>query len=286
MNTFRLIFRTWILLALSVITVGIWAQNQPDNNNFEPQEGQEGKDVVWVPTPQELVEKMLDLAKVTPQDYLMDLGSGDGRTVITAAKRGTQALGIEYNPNMVELSKRNATREGVGNKAQFVQGDIFESDFSKATVITMFLMTDLNIRLRPTLLELKPGTRIVSNTFTMQEWTPDETVTIEDNCISWCTAYLWIIPAKVQGVWALPQGELSLNQEFQMITGGLKIANNSASISDGRLRGNEISFNVNNAKYTGNVYGNRIEGVISTGGNNSKWSATRVKPDPIIIPIP
>jgi precorrin-6B methylase 2 len=277
MNTNRLIFRFWIILALSVITAGIQSQNLPENNYFEPQEGQEGKDVVWVPTPQELVEKMLDLAKVTPQDYLMDLGSGDGRTVITAAKRGVQALGIEYNPNMVELSKRNATKEGVGNKAQFVQGDIFESDFSKATVITMFLMTDLNLRLRPTLLELKPGTRIVSNTFTMQEWNPDETVSIEDNCISWCTAYLWIIPAKVQGTWTLPQGELSLNQEFQMITGSLKNGNSSTSISDGRLRGNEILFNVNNAKYTGTVNGNKIDGVVSTGGSSNKWNAVRNK---------
>ncbi len=274
MNTIRLAFRSWIVLALSIITASLWAQNLPDNN-FEPQEGQEGKDVVWVPTPQELVEKMLDLAKVTPQDYLIDLGSGDGRTVITAAKRGTQALGIEYNPNMVDLSKRNAAKEGVSNKAQFIQGDIFESDFSKASVITMFLMTDLNIRLRPTLLELKPGTRIVSNTFTMQEWTPDETVSIEDNCISWCTAYLWIIPAKVKGTWNLPQGELNLTQDFQMITGSLKNGSNTTNISEGRLRGNEISFNVNNARYMGSVNGNNIEGVVSLGGKNNKWNATR-----------
>ena len=140
---------------------------------FEPTVGQAGKDVVWVPTPQALVEKMLDLAKVTPQDFLMDLGSGDGRTVITAAKRGLRAQGIEYNPDMVELSKRNATAAGVADKATFVKADLFETDFSKAQVITMFLLPSINLRLRPTILNMKPGTRIVSNSFTMDDWQAD-----------------------------------------------------------------------------------------------------------------
>src|SRR5688500_3559383 len=184
---------------------------------YEPQVGQGGKDVVWVPTPQALVDKMLDIAKLTPQDFLIDLGSGDGRTVITAAKRGTRALGIEYNPDMVELSKRNAAAAGVTDKATFAKADLFESDFSKATVITMFLLPSINMKLRPTLLKLEPGTRLVSNTFTMEDWEADETATISDDCTSWCTALLWIVPANVEGAWQHPQGELKLTQQFQVV---------------------------------------------------------------------
>ena len=143
---------------------------------FEPYSGQPGKDVVWVPSPQALVDRMLDMAKVTPKDYLIDLGSGDGRTVITAAKRGITAMGVEFNPDMVALSKRNAADAGVSDKATFVQGDIFETDFSKADVVTMFLLSSLNLRLRPTLLNMKPGTRVVSNTFDMAELEPDESI--------------------------------------------------------------------------------------------------------------
>ncbi|MBN2863515.1 MAG: methyltransferase domain-containing protein, partial [Bacteroidales bacterium] len=153
---------SFVLLILTF--PGLMAQ---DNNSdiFVPEVGQQGKDVVWVPTPQELVDTMLAIAKVTPSDFLIDLGSGDGRTVITAAKKGARALGIEYNPKMVELSKRNAAQEGVGSRAEFMQGDLFETDLSKATVITMFLLPEINLKLRPRLLDLKPGTRIVSNTF-------------------------------------------------------------------------------------------------------------------------
>src|SRR5213594_3712217 len=185
------------LLALAAIASGQAKQGA----QFEPQVGQAGKDVVWVPTPQELVNKMLDLAKVTPQDYVMDLGSGDGRTVITAAKRGVRALGIEYNPDMVTLSQRNAAKENIGNRAAFTKADLFESDFSQASVITMFLLPDINLKLRPKILDLKPGTRIVSNTFTMGDWSPDATARIEDGCTNWCAALLWIVPAKVDGGW-------------------------------------------------------------------------------------
>ncbi|HEY6363456.1 MAG TPA: class I SAM-dependent methyltransferase, partial [Candidatus Binatia bacterium] len=177
------------------------AQAQPAKDDYKPRVGQEGKDVIWVPTPQELVDKMLDMAKVTPKDYVIDLGSGDGRTVITAAKRGARALGIEYNPDMVELSKHNAAKEGVSDRANFVKADLFESDFSEATVITMFLLPGINIRLRPKILDLKPGTRIVSNSFTMGEWAADEEGTVKNGCASYCTALLWIVPAKVEGTW-------------------------------------------------------------------------------------
>ena len=264
-------------LCLSVAAAAVFAQAQPAKQEYEPQVGQEGKDVVWVPTSQALVDKMLDMAKVTPNDYVIDLGSGDGRTVITAAKRGIRALGIEYNPDMVELSKRNAAKEGVSDKASFVKADLFESDFSKATVITMFLLPDINLKLRPKILDLKPGTRIVSNSFTMAEWTADETATANDaeGCRSYCTAYLWIVPAKAEGTWQMPQGELTLKQSFQMITGTLKSGANTILIANGRMRGDRISFAAGGAQYSGRVSANAIEGTVKSGGNNSKWSATR-----------
>src|SRR3954468_17324613 len=186
--------RFLFLLCLSSAVVAGFAQAQPAKE-YEPQVGQEGKDVVWVPTPQALVDKMLDMAKVTPKDFVMDLGSGDGRTVITAAKRGARAQGIEYNPDMVELAKRNAAKEGISDKATFVKADLFETDFSQASVITMFLLPDINLKLRPKILDLKPGTRIVSNTFTMDDWSPDETSTVGGDCSAWCTALFWLVPA-------------------------------------------------------------------------------------------
>ena len=191
-----------VAVALLLPAAGAFAQAQPAHKEYEPKPFQEGKDVVWLPTPQALVDKMLDMAKVTPNDYVIDLGSGDGRTVITAAKKfGARAMGIEYNPDMVELSKRNAAKEGVSGKANFIKADIFESDFSQATVITMYLLPQLNVKLRPKILDLKPGTRIVSHAFTMEEWTADQTDSFEGR-----TAYLWIVPAKVEGTWRLPQG--------------------------------------------------------------------------------
>jgi SAM-dependent methyltransferase len=237
---------------------------------FEPKVGQAGKDVVWVPTPQALVDKMLDMAKVTPQDYLIDLGSGDGRTVITAAKRGLHALGIEYNPDMVALAKRNAAEAKVSDKATFVKADIFESDYSKATVITLFLLPQLNLKLRPTLLDLKPGTRIVSNSFTMDDWQPDETATITDGCTSWCTALFWIVPAKVEGTWRLGNADLVLTQQFQKLSGTL----GGTPITEASLKGDEIAFSVGTAKYAGRVAGNAMQGNVA-GGSGTRWSATR-----------
>jgi precorrin-6B methylase 2 len=267
----RLVSRLLVLSAfVSLAGVAVHAQATQTAKPFEPSVGQPGKDVVWVPTPQALVDKMLDLAKVTPQDFLMDLGSGDGRTVITAAKRGLRAQGIEYNPDMVDLSKRNAAAAGVGDRATFTKADLFETDFSKAQVVTMFLLPSINTRLRPTILNMKPGTRIVSNTFTMDDWQADQTETITGDCTSWCTALLWIVPAKVEGTWQVPQGPLTLTQKFQMVTGTL----GSTAITGGRLRGDELSFSVGNAKYVGKVDGNSIKGTI-TGGSGGSWSGTR-----------
>jgi len=271
----RFLRHSLLTLLLSTFVAGVFAQAQPATQDYEPSVGQEGKDVVWVPTSQTLVDKMLDMAKVTAKDHVIDLGSGDGRTVITAAKRGARALGIEYNPDMVELSKRNAVKEGVTDKATFMKADLFESDFSKATVITMFLLPDINLKLRPKILDLKPGTRIVSNSFTMGEWKADETATVSEGCNSYCTAYLWIVPAKVGGRWQLPEGELTLKQSFQMISGTLKSGSGTAQITGGKLNGDRISFSAGGAQYSGRVNGDTIEGAVKGGGNSGTWSATR-----------
>jgi hypothetical protein len=271
--------RSLLTLAGSLLAVSVFAQAQTTGETFQPQVGQAGKDVVWVPTPQALVDLMLNLAKVTPTDYLIDLGSGDGRTVITAAKRGARAHGIEYNPEMVALSQANAAKEGVSAKATFEKADIFESDFSQASVITMFLLPSINLTLRPKLLDLKPGTRIVSNTFSMEDsqdggmtWTPDETGRILDDCTSWCTALFWIVPAKVAGSWQLPQGQLTLTQQFQIVSGTLRTSGGAIPVLNGRLRGDQFSFSLGGVEYNGRVAGNTIEGTTSTGAS---WRATR-----------
>jgi hypothetical protein len=275
MNSTRLLNWSLIAACLFMISISLNSQGVSETKDFKPYSGQEGKDVVWVPTPQLLVDKMLDMAKITPEDFLIDLGSGDGRTVITAAKRGVRAQGIEYNPEMVSLSKRNAASEGVSDKAEFVQADLFEIDLSKATVITLFLLPSINLKLRPEILNLKPGTRIVSNTFTMAEWIPDDTTDLDDKETSWNTAYMWIVPAKVEGTWHLPQGDLILEQEFQVVTGNLKSGRNTTKILNGKLRGNDLTFFLNGSQYTGRVDGNDIKGIVTSGGSAARWTATR-----------
>ena len=268
---FRRSFVLLFVLTLAAGTAAAARQAQP----FKPEVGQGGKDVVWVPTPQALVDKMLDMAGVTAQDVVMDLGSGDGITVITAAKRGARAIGIEYNPDMVELSKANAEKAGVSDKATFMKADLFESDFGQATVITMFLLPQINMKLRPKILDLKPGTRIVSNSFTMEDWTADETATVTEGCQTWCTALLWIVPAKVEGRWQTAGGELTFVQTFQQVSGTLQKNETSAAITDGRLRGEDLSMTIDGAQYAGHVNGNTIEGTVTTSGKTVPWRATR-----------
>jgi hypothetical protein len=265
---FHFVLAYYLILSAAVATA--------QTSTFEPQDGQPGKDVVWVPTCQLMVERMLDMAKVTPKDVVIDLGSGDGIMVIAAAKRGASALGIEYNPDMVELSKRNATREGIGERAQFMQADLFETDFSQATVITMFLLPDINLKLRPTILGLKPGTRVVSNSFDMGEWQTDETSTLDakTDCGHHCIAHLWIVPARVEGQWKSSAGNLTLSQQFQMVSGTLR-TNAGPQALNGRLHGDEFSFTAGGATYVGNVNALGIEGTVASGGNTSKWKATR-----------
>jgi precorrin-6B methylase 2 len=272
MNARGMVRRAGLTLGVCLLAVTAYAQatatqKPAQQQPYEPKVGQAGKDVVWVPTSQALVDKMLDLAKVTPQDYVIDLGSGDGRTVITAAKRGATAMGIEYNPDMVELSKNNAAKENVTAKATFVKADLFETDFSKATVITMFLLPDINMKLRPKILGLKPGTRVVSNSFTMEDWEDDFTETISADCTSWCTAHMWIVPAKADGTWTTPQGDLKLTQTFQKLSGTL-----GTTKVEGKMAGDQITLNAGKTTYTGRVNGTSIQGTVSGGGS---WTATK-----------
>jgi len=260
----------WALVLLLAAAVPAVAQEQ---GTFKPEVGQAGKDVVWVPTPEAMVERMLDLAKVTPQDLVIDLGSGDGRNVIGAAKRGAAARGVEYNPNMVELSKRLAKEAGVSGKAEFVQGDMFEADISKASVMALFLLPSNLLRLREKLFDLRPGSRIVANTFSIQDWTADETVTLE-NCEQWCTAMLYIVPAKIGGTWRIGSDVLELKQEYQMLSGTLTSGGQATPVT-GSLRGTDLTLKAGTRQITGRVDGNRIDGTVTDGSAKSNWRATR-----------
>lgn len=267
---------------------GALAQDTPD-----PRFGQEGKDVPWVPTPDVLVETMLDMAGVTADDLIMDLGSGDGRTVVAAARRGARAIGVELESNLVELSNQLARDAGVSDRVDFRVADLFKVDLSRATVITMFLLPDINHRLRPTLFNLQPGTRIVSNTWDLSGsdtdpdapgWTPDAT-TVLDPCPTWCTSHLWMVPAKVQGVWRLPGGELHVKQEFQRLIGFLATPNGRIPIQSGHLRGNEIHFRIGISSYRGHVTPADTTGISTVMSGTARssedarhWRAIRVRP--------
>lgn len=234
---------------------------------FEPRLNQPGKDVQWVPTPASLVEKMLDLARLTPTDRLVDLGSGDGVFVIAAARRGARARGIEYDRKLVEYSKRKAREAGVEARTRFVQGDIFKTDFLDATVVTTFLLPSMNLRLRSAFLAMKPGTRIVANTFGIADWEPEDTVTI-DPCERWCTGMLWIVPARVGGTWLTPQGKLVVAQRFQRINGTL-----GSTPIEGRLRGEAITFTAGPAVYHGTVHDAVMRVSATVDGRSVQWTA-------------
>ncbi len=263
-----------------------YAQQAPaESKAFVPQSGQPGKDVVWVPTPEAVVDRMLRMARVGKNDYVIDLGSGDGRTVIMAAQKyGARAMGIEYNPDMVALSDRNAEKAGLGGKVKFMKADLFETDFSQATVITMYLLPQINIRLRPKILDMRPGTRVVSHAFNMEDWQPDQTATVEGR-----DAYLWIVPAKVAGQWklAVPAGngqqawQVTLEQQFQKISGKAQLGDRGFNLTDARLRGPAIQFSFvdgNGVKreFSGTARGDKMEGTTQAqGGAPVKWTAAR-----------
>jgi SAM-dependent methyltransferase len=268
-------------VALAAFATTGLAQTQPKDREFTPQVGQAGKDVIWVPTPDDLVDRMLRMAQTTGKDYVVDLGSGDGRTVIAAAKKyGARALGIEYNAEMVDLSNRNAAREGVTANAKFIRGDIFETDFTQATVVTMYLLPGLNLKLRPKILDMKPGTRVVSHQFNMDDWQPDETTNLDGR-----RAYLWIVPAKVNGTWRVLSGsdvwDATFEQKYQMVDGSMKLGALNAGLREMRLVGDRISFAfVDNSgvrrEFTGRVNGPAMEGTVrADGGAETRWTATR-----------
>ena len=274
----------WALLLL--FTAGGLLQASPVEAQTTPTVGQEGKDVPWVPTPDVLVDTMLEMAEVSPDDLVVDLGSGDGRTVIAAARLGARAIGIEYDPELVALSTQRAAEAGVSDLTEFIATDLFEYDLSQATVITLFLLPDLNLKLRPTLFTLEPGTRIVSNTWELDgwdddpdagnRWAPDDTVVL-DPCPTWCTSLLWVVPAKVDGTWRLSDDDLSLrlDQTFQMVSGTLRTETGTIPIEDGRLRGTEIQIRAGDTRYTGHVDGTTMSGTAQTPSGAVTWSATR-----------
>ena len=241
-----------------------------------------------MPTPDALVETMLEMAAVTPADLLIDLGSGDGRMVIAAARLGGRAIGVEFEPTLVALSVQRAAEAGVSDRTEFIATDLFAFDLSPASVITMFLLPDLNYQLRPTLFSLRPGTRIVSNTWDLRGseedpdapgWTPDRTVVL-DPCPGFCTALLWIVPAKVDGVWQLEDGELVLEQQFQMVSGRITRAGRTAAIEDGRLSGNVLTFLAAGATYRAQVdpdSGATMQGTARRGAGDAPWQAVLIR---------
>jgi SAM-dependent methyltransferase len=237
--------------------------------------GQPGKDVVWIPSPNDMVDKMLDMARVTADDFVVDLGSGDGRNVIAAAKRGAQALGVEYDANLVEVSRRAAAAAGVADRAKFVEGDMYEADISRASVLILFLIPDNLRKLAPKFRTLAPGTRIVSNTYEIAGWYPEATDRTTP-CLTWCVASLYLVPPDIAGVWKLDDAQLNLEQDLQLVFGDYSTGGLSVRIDGGRLHGNEIRFAVNGVAYEGRVSGNTMEGV-AKGRTTHAWKATRVQ---------
>lgn len=281
--------RRQVLAATGALALGDLARAQQPpagGAGYEPQRGQSGKDVIWIPSPDALVNRMLRMAQLTPKDYVIDLGSGDGKIVIAAALEGAQGLGIEYNPDLVELSRRRAQQAGVAGRARFEKADIFESDFSRADVITMYLLPQLNLRLRHHILALKPGTRVVSHEFRMGRWRPDETARIAA-----ASVHLWLVPANAGGDWTLsfPQGgqtvsvPMSLRQSFQMLDGNARFPDFEAQLREARVAGTQVSFGFTDAlghlrRFSGRLAGDALTGSVydfSAGGARAPFSARR-----------
>jgi precorrin-6B methylase 2 len=264
------------LAASLVLALPAAAQQKP----YEPQVGQAGKDVIWVPTPDEVVDRMLRMAQVTANDLVYDLGAGNGKIAIAAAKLGARAVGIEYNPDMAKHAQGNVVAAGVQSRARIMQGDIFATDFSQATVVTMYLLPGLNMKLRPTILAMRPGTRVVSHSFTMEDWEADEISSMDGR-----RAYFWVVPANVNGGWAIESGaekhEIVFEQKFQKIEGTIGLGHTQAGLRAPRLSGFSISFAwVDNngvlRNYTGRVTGNRMEGSWKgDNGSEGRWSAAK-----------
>ena len=268
-------------LAASLLLAGN-LQAQDKKKEYEPQVGQAGKDVIWVPTPDEVVDRMLRMAQVKPEDYVVDLGAGNGKIAIAAAKNfGARSLGIEYDPEMAKHAQGNVEKAGVAARAKVVRGDIFVSDFTQATVVTMYLLPGLNLKLRPQILSMKPGTRVVSHSFTMDDWEADETSSFDGR-----RAYYWVVPANVMGSWSLEgsgvKAGITLEQKYQKIEGTVALPGAvQGGLRDARLSGFRISFSyVDNAsvrrEFTGTVTGGRMEGSFrGDNGIEGRWTAVK-----------
>jgi hypothetical protein len=276
-------FWTATLLAFFMLgghasTASVTADNKTPNTTYEPSRGQAGKDVIWIPTPEGLIDKMLTAAKVTEQDRVFDLGAGDGIIAITAARKfGAQSVGIEYNPDMAQFARRKVNEAGLSNKVRIITGDIFKEDFSSATVVTLYLMPHLNLQLRPTLLKMKPGTRVVSHAFTMGDWEPDETMQHE-----YSRAYYWMVPAQVSGDWVLTGLEggpvrLKMNQTFQYIGGTMTRGGTTQALMGARLHGEELKFRFSTPDQTVHTFTGRVEGKRMTGSVSSGFSSASVE---------
>jgi len=247
MQSIRRALSTFIFVSFAVCWLQACSVLQPET--YVPQRGQMGKDVMWLPTSDDLVLKMLDAAKVGPQDELVDLGAGDGKIPIAAARQfGARAWGIEYNKDLAALAQRNAQRAGVAERVRIVHGDIFKEDFSKATVVTMYLLEELNAQLRPTILAMKPGTRVLSNTFSMGDWEPDQVIRVTNG-----TGYFWTVPANVAGLWTLSgldekgNATLKLDQNFQRVGGTLTLQGKTQNLLGARMEGSALHFSFINA---------------------------------------
>ena len=280
---FRAISRSVVpvFAAAMLATAGTAAQQ----SDFKPYVGQQGKDVVWVPTPDEVVDRMLTMAQTKPEDFVIDLGAGDGKIAIAAAKKfGARSMGVEYNPDMVAFAQKNAQAAGVAGKAQIVHGDIFATDFTQATVLTMYLLPSLNMKLRPQILAMRPGTRVVTHAFNMEDWEPDESSDVDGRRV-----YFWVVPANVAGRWAMELSgggnteKLSLNfeQKFQKIEGVAYLGSTLAGLREPRLSGFRISFAYVDGRgvrrdFTGRVTGTTMEGSYrSDSGQEGRWSAAK-----------
>ena len=267
---FYVLLASWLNLAFASTTT--------NSAEYKPKVGQEGKDVIWVPTPEGLIDKMLAAAKVNDKDTLFDLGAGDGIIAITAARKyGAKSVGIEYNPDMAQFARRKVAEAGLTDKVKIITGDIFQEDFSSATVITLYLMPHLNLKLRPILLKMKPGTRVVSNTFTMGEWEPDETVFDQH----W-KGYFWVVPAQIEGAWVMTGMEggplrLNISQSFQNIGGTLTRGGQTLTLLGAKLRGDEVKFQFVTPDRKVHAFSGRLEGRRLTGTVVADYSSTSVE---------
>jgi protein-L-isoaspartate O-methyltransferase len=281
MQSIRRALSTFIFVSLAVCLLQACTVLQPET--YVPQRGQMGKDVMWLPTSDDLVFKMLDAAKVGPQDELVDLGAGDGKIPIAAARQfGARAWGIEYNKDLAALAQRNAQRAGVAERVRIVHGDIFKEDFSKATVVTMYLLEELNAQLRPTILAMKPGTRVLSNTFSMGDWEPDQVIRVTNG-----TGYFWTVPANVAGLWTLSgldekgNATLKLDQNFQRLGGTLTLQGKTQNLLGARMHGAELHFSFINADGQLKAVKVLVNGQVLSGEVTGPYGMVEMQPVPV-----